>query len=104
MKCKHARVILQVAIERHVKGAVDGSNGTETAVVTDDSPAKMRILVSCPDCNYTSVFNAYAPGHGYITESASTRWPKWLIARMFKLAGERRHVMEALVACGVKKG
>lgn len=104
MKCRHNHVELQVAIERHVKGAVDGSNGTEKAVVTDDSPAKMRILVTCPDCNYAGTFNAYAPGHGYITESNSTRWPKWLIARMYKLAGERRHVMDALLACGVQKG
>jgi hypothetical protein len=100
MKCQHEEIFFNLEIIRWVAGSMD-------ARLTDmrlNRPVRVNAKVSCPDCGFDSVYNAYGSEwvkvKGYGADSGSL-WPIWLKKRMRVLAATSPIITEALRACGV---
>lgn len=100
MKCKHEEVFVELEITRWIKCSTDG----RLVDVRLNRPVQCKATVTCPDCGFASVYNAYGAewirDKGYGANNGPG-WPLWLKRHMRLLAATSPIITEALRACGV---
>jgi hypothetical protein len=100
MKCKHEEIFVKLEIVRWIEGSTNGV----VADVRLNRPVQVKATVTCPECGFDSVYNAYGAewieAKGYGAQNGPG-WPIWLKRHMRVLAGTSPIITEALRACGV---
>ena len=92
MPCRpHINVKLTIQICNEISARAN----TCQASIDRDEPINIRIVATCPDCGFSSVYNA----HAHTQHAGATAWPHWLIERMWLLMNESRHVNQACINC-----
>ena len=105
MKCNHTNAKFEIFIERWTDAYIQISEICDTVSVIRDVPFVIKVQVRCPDCDFSSRYNAYnttiAAEPGRYGGARGASWPVWLRNRLIPLRGQNPAVQEACLACGV---
>lgn len=104
-KCDHLNAKYEIVIERWCDAYIQPSEICDMVSVARDDVFCIKVQVRCPDCDFSSRYNAYNPiiaaEPGRYGATASHRWPAWLCNRLIPLRSLNTVVQEACLACGV---
>jgi hypothetical protein len=104
-RCDHANAPFLIVIERWCDAYIQTGEIYDKVHVIRDAPMIIKVQVYCPDCEFSSRYNAYSDEYCHLKNilgrASARRWPTWLLNRLIPLRSQNAVVQEACLACGV---